>query len=292
MAKNSSVTGSLVPEGLDNVEVYNVALEVLVKATEDSPLNSSELVEKVANKLPAPLAGYLIYQSLLQASKAPASRIRSRKGRNGGYFLISEVKLDQDTLPSLADLTKEKTLEKHLWPAVSDWLRLNKSVDRVSSLVANLKSGGVWSNPDVVGLNIIKDLGFFDVEITTLEVKPSLNQWRYYFFEAVSHKRFSERVYFVYREETSSESIQKAELMRYAEKYGVGIIEIQIGESDYKKIRDWPKLSDADKADIIESFVEIVPAPFEAISVRDKISFLRQLGIKSEMDLYNFGATT
>lgn len=279
-----------VPEGIDTPEIYPVALKILKGSTEDAPINTSVLVEKVAENLTTALAGYLIYRSLMQASRLPASRIRSRKGRNGGYFLASAEVIEPDTLPTQADKNKEKTLEKHLWPAAADWLRLNKSIGHVSHDIANIKKGGIWANPDVVGINIIEDLGLFDVEITTLEVKPSLNQWRYYFFEAVAHKRFSERVYFVYRGNAGGLLDHRESLVRYAEKYGVGIVELQIDDDGYKKISDWNKLTDADRTEIIDSFVEVVPAPFEAISIREKIDFLKQLGVNSKRDLYSFGA--
>jgi hypothetical protein len=116
-----------------------------------------------------------------------------------------------------------------------------------------------------------------------------LSQWRYYFFEAVSHKRFSERVYFAYRENVGGDADQRSELLRYAEKYGVGVVEMQIDDDDFKKIRNWSRLTDAEKTTIIDSFVEVVPAPFEAISIRDKIIFLKQVGVNSKQDLYSFG---
>lgn len=278
-----------VPEGIENPEVYSVAVDVLSSSSEDQPMSSSDLVQKVSEKLRDSPAGYLVYRALLQSTHVPESQVKSRKGRGGGYFL-GKPEVDQNVEENAVQLPKEeRTLEKHLWPIVVDWLRLNRRFERVSSDIANLKSGGVWSNPDIVGLNILEDLGFFDVEITTLEVKPALTSWRYFFFEAVSHKRFAERVYFVYRSEGATDSEQKHELLRYAEKYGVGLIEIQLDDDDYKRLASWAKKSDSEKTKVLEAFVEIVPAPFEAISAREKIAFLRQIGVSSKAELYAFG---
>ncbi len=163
MAKSKDFT-SVFPDGVENSDVYFAVVEALKDASEELPFNSSELVNKVSSKLSVPLAGYMIYRLILNFSRLPNSQIRSRKGRNGGYFLAPPGVENLRALPTEADQINEKTLEKHLWPAVSDWLRFNKSVDRVSSKVANLKNGGVWSNPDVVGLNIIEDLGFNHIE--------------------------------------------------------------------------------------------------------------------------------
>ena len=279
-----------IPAGLDDPKLYLLALKVLEKATQDEPQLSSEVVSQLHDLLDDDRASYLVYRSLLGFTRIPGSRIVSRKGKNGGYFLVDAPVFQQDELPTQAEQKKEKTLERHLWPAVAEWLHLTKQIERVSHEVANLKSGGVWSNPDVVGFNIIEDLGFFDIEITTVEVKPSLQNWRYYFFEAVSHKRFSERVYFVYRDAGEAAIDQRLELLRYAEKYGVGVAELQLTDADFDSLKSWSAMSEDDKIEILESFVELVPAPFEAISVRDKINFLKQIGIGSKPEMYSFGS--
>ncbi|WP_146111611.1 hypothetical protein [Defluviimonas denitrificans] len=222
-----------VPDGVENKEVYRVAVKVLSGTSEAEPMSSSVLVDKVSEGLQEPLVGYLIYRALLQATHPADSLIKSRKGRRGGYFLGEPESFNGSDGTVPIETKKEKTLEKHLWPVVVDWLRLNKPVERISSDIANRKSGGVWSNPDIVGLNIVEELGFFDVEITTLEVKTSLSNWRYFFFEAVSHKRISERVYFVYRSRSDIANELKSELLRYAEKYGVGLIELQMDDGEY-----------------------------------------------------------
>lgn len=278
------------PESISNPEIYKAAVHALKGVDETNPKSVKDLMADVSKIIENPPKSYLIYRNINAAAQDSASQIRSRKGRNGGYFLVPHPpKSEVDSAPTKAQLQKEKTQERHLWPLVAMWLREVKQMPSASHEIAHLKKGGVWSNPDVVGLNPIEELGFFDVEITTVEVKPSLSQWRYYFFEAVSHKRFSERVYFVYRTQEHDPE-ETEELRRYAEKYNVGLVELQLSDADHDSLTKWDKLSDDDKTTLLEYFVEIMPAPFEAISIRDKIGFLKQVGVDTKSDLYTFGS--
>lgn len=279
-----------IPDGIESEEVYVAALKILEGVSEAEPMKVGVLMKKIHSDLHNPPKSYLIYRDLNVAAQDILGRIRSRKGRNGGYFLLSDKALtSRGKVQTKSEIEKEKTLEKHIWPLVSLWLKQVKRLPSASDEIANLKRGGKWSNPDVVGLNPIEELGFFDVEVTTVEVKPSLVQWRQYFFEAVSHKRFSERVYFIYR--ATGDDIDEAdELRKYAEKYNVGLVSMELSEDDYKSLIRWDRLKEEEKSALLEYFVEIMPAPFEAISIRDKITFLKQLGIGTKSELYTFGS--
>lgn len=275
------------PEGIENPDVYFAAISALEGSSEDEPKNSSELVKAVGKTLHGELKGYRIYRYILQAAQLPTSRIKSRQGRGGGYFLV-DASLTE-TVETFSQAEEEKdTLEKHLWPIVVDWLKTHKQVEFASSTIANIKAGGKWGNPDVVGFNVIEELGFYDVEITTLEVKPSITDWKQFLFEAVSHKRFSERVYFAFRTEGELQAKDRIEMQRYAEKYGIGLVNLQVDNDSYKSLTNWDKKNEEFKVGILENFVELAPAPFEAISIRNKIDFLKQLGISKKSDIYNF----
>ena|GEM_PF-5611924 len=278
-----------VPEGVENQSVYLTALDALKGYDSDSPLPFKELAQKISSKAEDAPKTYLIYRDVNLAGQDPLSPIRSRKGRSGGFFLVEDAKLVvDDSVPTKAELKKEKTLEKHIWPLVAHWLRETKRIPNVSHEVASFKSRGSWSNPDVVGLHPFEELGFFDVEVTTIEVKPSLKQWRYYFFEAVSHKRISEQVYFVFRSDNDDLN-EVEELKRYSEKYGVGLVELQLDDQQYASLANWKTLTDDDLTNLLERMVELMPAPVEPLSIRSKISFLRQMKIKSKSDIYRFG---
>ncbi|WP_299726990.1 hypothetical protein [uncultured Tateyamaria sp.] len=277
-----------IPEGVESREVYLTALDILKSTSEDALMNVKVLIERISKKMDTPPKHYLVYRDLNIAAQDSLSQIRSKKGRNGGYFRLPKPAVGLEKTPTQKDIDKEKTLEKHLWPLVSLWLKQVKRIPFASDEIANLKGGGKWSNPDVVGLNPIEELGFFDVEVTTVEVKPTLTLWRQFFFEAVSHKRFSERVYFIYRA-TNQDADQVEEIRKYAEKYGVGLVSMELTDDDYESLRNWKRLEEDDRSALLEYFVEIMPAPFEAISVRDKIQFLKQLRITTKSDLYTFG---
>lgn len=248
-------------------------------------MQTGVLIRRIKEDFPE-LTDSSIYNNIKNSAQDPDSIIRSRKGYGGGYFLVSPAKSEEAT--EKEENKDQRRHEKHLWPLVALWFMASKGVSRASCDVANFKRGGLWSNPDVVCLNITEALGFFDVEIWTAEVKTSLNQWKQYFFEAVAHKRFSERVYFVYVGRESEET--RLELLTYAEKYDVGLVEIQITEDQFSGICEGYKLEDA--ASLFDNFVEIAPAPYDPVSVKDKVDYLRRMGLTERRSLYEFGTET
>lgn len=285
------------PDDVKNIEIYRTAIECLSGRSQANPMQVQELIRCIGAKLSdgieevsAQVKPYLIYQDLNSASKDANSKISSRKGAGGGYFLVAPTDADEGLSPQLEEAqAKERTLERHIWPAVEMWLREEKKVSSACCGVANKKSGGVWSNPDVVGLTTIEEMGFFDVEITTVEVKPSLSNWRYFIFEAVAHKRVSDRVYFLFR--TSGESqAEISDILRYAEKYRIGVVEFQVSNDDFERLPQWTNLGVQDRLSFVERFVEHMPAPLDPISIRDKVSFLRQIGISKKPEIYSFGS--
>ncbi|MCA8926937.1 MAG: hypothetical protein KDC18_02625 [Alphaproteobacteria bacterium] len=276
----------------DQQDIYRAAAITLKERTIETPMSVKDLEQSVQEIVSDSTKNSLIYLTILDASKHEKSRLRSKKGRGGGYYLIpqevAEAEEKDRILPTKSEYEKEKVQEKHIWPLVSMWFRVQKEILNASHEIANLKSGGTWSNPDVVAILPVDELGFFDVEISTAEVKPSLLQWRYYFFEAVSHKRFSERSYFIFRS-APGDPDQTPDLLQYAEKYGVGVVVIELSDDDFSRLPNWNKISESDKKQLLEYIVEKVPAPYTPISTRDKIEFLRRIGIQSKGDLYKFG---
>lgn len=256
-------------------------------STSDVLKNASELLDEKTKE-------YIIYNILKEASNSTESPIQSKKGRGGGYFL-SEIEAEsEDQVPSgmeheaQTEYGRQKTLEKHIWPLFTEWLKSTKGLRNSSCDIANVKSGGVWGNPDVVGLKPIDKFGFFDVEVTSIEVKPSNDQWRYYFFEAVAHKRFAERAYFAFR---SSESSAKGveELLAYAEKFKVGVLDLEMKDEDYERLVDWDDMDYAERVELVDKVVELVPAPFESVALAEKIFLLERMGISDRKEIYEFG---
>ena len=65
---------------------------------------------------------------------------------------------------------------------------------------------------------------------------------------------------------------------------------LEIPDEEHEKLPKWDKMSEAERTAYLEYFSELMPAPFEPMSIRDKIGFLKQIGINSKADLYSFGA--
>lgn len=277
-------------------EIYLNALEQLKDASETSPINTSKLIAGISGGLENSPKEHIIYFTLLDASKSSKSRIRSRKGRTGGYFLVEPdvLKEDQPRDSSISrDLVQDqsasdKTLEKHLWPLITYWLKRQKNLGHASHEYANLKSGGKWGNPDVLALDPLDRLGFFNVEVTSVEVKPSMSNWEYYFFEAVSHKRFAERSYYAFRyDEAKAE--QLSSLLDYAEKFGVGLLKIELDDAQFTAMTAWDEMAEVDKLQLVDQVVEVIPAPFQAVNLSEKVNFLERVGIKYKEQIYQFG---
>lgn len=279
------------------VSLYDAAISIL--KGRKKPIPTKDLLEKLREKVPNAKPDYLYYRVVLESSKNPDSPINSTgRGKGGGYFyeemeepVVSEVDVvvEGGEASEIQEKRKYDQIEKRLWKPVARWLLANKQPTQVSADVANKKKGGVWGNPDVVGLAPLKRLGFFDIEITSIEVKPSLSRWEYFFFEAVSHKRFAERSYFAFYED-SMHKFKIDDLVSYAEKYGVGLLQIDISEDQFVGLEDWDDMSGSTRDDIISSFREIYPAPYTTVELRMKCDFLENIGVRYDEEVYGFGA--
>ncbi|WP_156098500.1 hypothetical protein [Thermopetrobacter sp. TC1] len=115
----------------------------------------------------------------------------------------------------------------------------------------------------------------------TIEVKPNLKDWRQYIFEAVSHKRFADRAYFMFWVTETEAMKELEEMYMYADKYKIGLCQITVEEKD---VRDWEKKTEGEKLEIIDScIIELFPAPIDDASMREKLSFLKRLGVISKV---------
>lgn len=274
------------------LDIYNETVSILKPA--GKPINLQNLLAKLREKVPGIKPDSLYYRVLLQSSKDPNSPISSSKGINGGYFYQEEITLQQpdNSTSILAESKSEKKkydqIERRLWAPVARWLLTHKRPTLVSSKIADSKKGGIWGNPDVVGLAPLDRMGFFDVEITSIEVKPTLSRWQYFFFEAVAHQRFAEKSYFAFYEE-NEEKHKIDDLKLYAEKYGVGLLHLDITAEHFGQLAEWDKLDGTTRDNIVSGFVEIMPAPYSHVELALKCDFLENLGIRYKEQIYKFG---
>lgn len=167
-----------------------------------------------------------------------------------------------------------------MYPIVELWLSEKKQYGVISE-VYNKTKNKKWGNPDIVGVNIYDDFGIRHLEVATIEVKPSLKDWRQYIFEAVSHKRFADKAYFMFWVTEAEMMKELEEMYMYADKYKIGLCQITISKED---VCNWDKKTEGEKLEIIDScIIELFPAPIDDASMREKLSFLKKLGVVSKV---------
>ena len=204
-------------------------------------------------------------------------------GPRGGYWFNEDFRPTAiDEAPAAAPTPKEA----HLYELVRYWLQAKK--DLPAKDISQLKAGDVWGNPDIVGISSIDRLGFFDVEIVSAEVKLSEKDWRRFIFEAVSHKRFANRVYYIFRTKVETFKLPD-EMDRYAEQYRIGIVLVPLDDDELARLGN-----SEDKANLlnyVDRIVEKVPAVYDFVPPRYQIDFLERIGLKQKEDVIRFGLT-
>lgn len=98
-----------------------------------------------------------------------------------------------------------------------------------------MKGMGKWGNQDITGIVVDESLGSYDIELVTIEAKTTNKNYQYDFFEAVSHKRFSNRVYFSFASTANFLRENSDELRYYSELYGVGVVVIALEEPHFNE---------------------------------------------------------
>ena len=199
--------------------------------------------------------------------------------------------VEGDTKPS-ASKKRRKQREKHLYPLLTAWVRAQGfGADDTS---AN-KSGGAWGNPDVTGIRIVEGpLGQKVVEIMTVEVKSSRTNWKREFFEAVSHKRFANRVYFAFAYPSDNPSLEalevadRNEMRLYGEKFRVGILVVFLPKEAYShlhaKTGSLPELN-ADEVRIEELWPALHELP-DPLSVSRHLADVLKIGTDSSLHAF------
>lgn len=269
--------------------VYQGVLDLLRETNLPARMKVGEILEQVSRSTGRKES--TVYKVIWTASKSPASPIASTgRGRGSGYYYSSTKVISDGASETGTVVVESKTIfrESMIWPLVAMWFREYKGYHRGSHHVANKKLGGQWGNPDVVALNIVDRVGFYDVEIATAEVKQSDLNWRQWFFEATSHKRLSERSYFVFVTLEDDYDLEE-DFYIYAEKFGVGVVIIELDKDQQEKLRNWEDLSEANKLQLVDQVNERIPAPFSPMSPREKADFLQQIGINQKDDLLRWG---
>jgi hypothetical protein len=183
--------------------------------------------------------------------------------------------------------------EQRLYGLLAEWLEAKEYQAKDTS---QLKKGGAWGNPDVVGLRCSEGFGStLHVELVSIEAKLTDHNWRRVFFEAVSHKRFADRAYFAFSRGASEPSVSKIpefhELREYGEKYRVGIVVVFMDPDAH--IALCQSREDAIPPLSLENarVEEVWPAVSDPVPNATRDRFIREvLDINSAQQIHRFGA--
>lgn len=228
------------------------------------------------------------------ATQDPNTRIERTPGQYT-YSLRPEPKpsvapASVESPPETVPADPRQKREHLVYPPLAAWLRSRGFAARVT---AASKKGGVWGNPDVTGIKIVDGfLGQKSIETSTIEAKTSSYYWKYYFFEAVAHRRFANRAYFAFAHGTDEPSLaeiaEAQEMREYAEKYKVGVLVIFVPSATYRALTETNTTELA--LDLEELRIEeLWPAVHEPVAPHSLNTFLTDvLGLKDDHEVYKF----
>ncbi len=213
-----------------------------------------------------------IYQYVSKAANDDSSEIVSG-GVWRGYWLQEHVEPSQENAEPEEKVSTRQGAElsfkeSDLYPLVEFWMSTKYDT---SQNVSALKGGGKWGNPDVIGISRLEVLGSVEIEIGSCEVKLSHDSWELFVFEAVSHKRFSNRSWYCYR--TSSHEPPPKGMDVYAERFNVGILQIVLNDNQLAELKQ-----NGEAFRFVDSVREIIPAPYEPTSLAAKKNFIDRVG--------------
>jgi len=227
-------------------------------------------------------------QYLSRASLDAESKITSAKheGKKGYYLLKKSlvVSSGEDSIGKGRETNKLIKKEILLYPILVSWLTAQGYQSKDISLKRSL---GKWGNPDVAGIQVEDNLGMKSIEVLTIEAKISIDNWEQWIFEAVSHRRFANRVYFAFAH--PEETIEKipSEMRYYAELYNIGILILSMENETFKEFQsgNFRKEFDDSNITIIEKFT----APYNYVQPKYILQFCRALNINDSKQLYTWG---
>jgi len=280
------------------MEIY-ISQENCTKEREHAILSSDDIYEKICLDIDFKKETFRNYISSIAGS--PDSIIKSafkdfKKSRRKGYYipcesyeellkLKKEEKDEEEKYTSEENELEEKKIrgnqEEILYPILYRWLEV-RGYDAFYTYPK--KKNKKWGNPDITGIKVDEFLGSRSVEIATIEAKVSCKNFREDFFEAVSHRRFSNICYYAFASDKNFFEIKESEeILYYSDLYNVGIILIHTTEEYYKKISD----GEIEKIDEEMVDIKLINSPSaEQKGLRHQKSFLENMGIQGKVSLY------
>jgi hypothetical protein len=222
-------------------QVAEIAVYVLDKNesnTKDKKKSAVDIWEGFkALQLPFEIEKETFYAYLSRVVKEAEYPIASTgRGRGGGYYLSDTARGVADKIAQPAENAEEQEKgEKVLYPFIRQWL-IGQGYQ--AQTTARRRGLGKWANPDVTGVKVTEHLGTLELELVTIEVKTSLAQWEYWFFEAVAHRRYANRAFFAFPmgEELSEKA--PGQLRYMCELYRVGALILIMEDERYRELQD------------------------------------------------------
>jgi hypothetical protein len=226
-------------------------------------------------------------QSLSRAVRDSAYEINCLGKRQGYYLLSRNVTAElQEEAQREAEKEQEKVKRREmlLYPILENWLLVQ---GYQAKDISNMKAGGPWGNPDILGLTLEQGLDGYDIELVTIEAKPTIESWERLFFEAVSHRRFANRSYFAFAHPAEEITKLPQDLRYYSELYGVGVLIVELTKDDFENLRSKRKMEpfDIEQTDVRELY----SAPFFYVQSKHQKQFLKKLDLHELTDVIGFG---
>ena len=161
--------------------------------------------------------------------------------------------------------------EKDLYSLMELWLNQKGYSAKDTS---NLKSGGRWGNPDIIGVSRVDLFGAVEIDVASCEIKLAEEGWEQVIFEAISHKRFSNRSWFCYRIPVDGLPLPKG-MEYYSERYKVGLVQIILTDEEIVELQKGAK----QPLDFIERVFERVPALYDHVPLGEQKDVIERAGI-------------
>jgi hypothetical protein len=274
-------------------KVAEAALQDMNASSDDTRKTRDEVLSKVkAAGLPIEITDgtFKIYLGKVASSLDSPITSTGRK-RSGGFYIspasaatataFSEQTIDQDG-PTTEKARVEK--EKLLYPVLTHWLMQKNYRARDISAGRGL---GKWSNPDVAGIQIHDHFGSIELEVATIEAKVSIKDWRQYIFEAISHRRYANRAYYAFAVPYDSAEKESDEIRYYSEKFGVGVLAIEISNELYDSLLNGTRQEPVSEDDA--EVREVYSPAYSSVPLRYRREFCEAIGITRIEDLGSWG---
>lgn len=248
----------------------------------DNAMRSRDLVDAIQNEikvrsLDINLARSSIFNYISHAANKDEDSAIFSGGAWGGYWVQeeptpAEKPVEKAEIEDAHSSQKVSFSERDLYPLVNAWLQTKGFTAKD---VSTLKGGGKWGNPDIIGVKKVDLFGSIEIEVASCEVKLSDAGWEQFIFEAISHKRFSNRSWFVYRISDVGRALPKA-IDYYAERYKVGVVQILLSDAELIALK---LKKDALTEDLLDRVNEKIPAFYEHVPLQEKADLFERAKI-------------